>query len=198
VCGLASAALTAVVTAAGGCGEPGYSHVSQYISELGADGAAHGALVSWAGFAPIGALVFGFLALALGGLPRGATAVAGVLALSLFGAAYFFAAFFPCDAGCPATGSLAQSVHNALGFFGYAGATAGLVLLAAAFRRPARWRALFPFTAACAAVVAAAFAAMLSPELAGVRGLSQRVAEIAVFAWIAAVSASLLRAQKEA
>ena len=52
--------MTIVVTAASGCAEPGYSHLSQYISELGADGAAHGALVSRAGFAAIGAACLAF------------------------------------------------------------------------------------------------------------------------------------------
>lgn len=192
-CGLASALLTALVTAAGGCSEPDYSHFSQYISELGAEGAAHGALVSRAGFAPIGALFLAFLALASGALPRGATTVAGVLALALFGVSYFVAAFFPCDAGCPATGSLSQSVHNSVGGLGYAGATLGLALLAAALRASARWREFFAFTVACAAVVGAAFAAMLTPELSELRGLSQRTAEAAVFLWVAFVSASLLR-----
>jgi hypothetical protein len=182
-----------VVTAAGGCGESDYSHISQYISELGAEGAAHGTLVSRAGFAPIGALFLAFLALASGAFPRGATTASGLLALALFGVSYVVAAFFPCDAGCPATGSLSQSLHNTAGGAGYAGATLGLVLLAASFRASDRWREFFAFTGACAVVVGGGFGAMLAPELAGVRGLGQRGAEAAVFLWVAFVSASLLQ-----
>ena len=49
----AAAILAALVTVIGGALEPGHSHVSNYISELGARSAAHGELVSLWGFLPI-------------------------------------------------------------------------------------------------------------------------------------------------
>lgn len=44
---------------------PGYSHIRNYISELGASGAAYGELVSWIGFLPVGVLLAIFLVVAL-------------------------------------------------------------------------------------------------------------------------------------
>jgi hypothetical protein len=68
-CGLLAAALALIVPVAAGRVEPGYSHRAQFISELGAQGAANGALVSLAGFGSIGALVLSFLALVYGSFP---------------------------------------------------------------------------------------------------------------------------------
>ena len=55
----ATAALLALlVTVVGGAIAPGHSHAANYISELGARGAAHGEVVSLAGFLPIGLASF--------------------------------------------------------------------------------------------------------------------------------------------
>jgi hypothetical protein len=194
-CGLLAVLLAVVVPIAAGRLEPGYSHRSQFISELGAQGAANAAAVSLAGFAPIGALVLAFLAFAHGTFPGTQIKTAGTLCLGMVGIAYLIAALFPCDAGCPGSGSLSQSVHNTFGFFEYIGAVVGLILLGSAFRESIHWR---PLVAACLAlvpVVAAALAAMLTPQLAPVRGLSQRLAEAAIFGWIAIVSVFLLRSR---
>jgi len=175
------------------CGEPAYSHVSQYISELGAAGAAHAGLVAAAGFAPLGALVLAFVALAASAWPRTRAARTGALGIAATGTAYLASAVFPCDAGCPATGSASQAIHNAFGLAEYTGAIAGLALLGTAFRRDPVWRGLAPLTLAAAGLVALAFGAMLAPGLASQRGLFQRVAESAIFGWIALTSLRLLR-----
>jgi len=163
----------------------GYSHVSQYISELGASGATDGALVSAAGFAPAGALVLAFLALAAGALPRTRGVRAGLVCLGAVGVAYLVSAVFPCDPGCPSAGSLAQSIHNGFGLLEYAGAVAGFGLLARALRSPT--------CALAALLVAAGWAGMLTPSLEPFRGASQRLAEAAIFLWIAHTSVRLLR-----
>ena len=188
-----------IVPVAAGHVEPGYSHSSQFISELGAAGAANARLVSLAGFAPIGALVLAFLAFAYEILPgTRKRRTAGAISLAAVGAAYLMAAVFPCDAGCPGSGSISQSIHNAFGLLEYAGAWVGLVLLGSTFRDSAQWRALAPACMASAVLLGAGFVAMLLPELASVRGLSQRVAEASIFGWIAIVSVFLLRARPEA
>jgi hypothetical protein len=191
-CGLGAVALALLVPIVGGSVEPDYSHCTQFISELGASGAANATLVSVAGFAPIGVLMLAFLVFASGQLPGARKKVAGVLCLGMVAAAYLVAAAFPCDAGCPRTGSLSQSVHNAFGFFEYLGALVALVLLGSAFRESVAWRALFPVSLGCALVLGAGFIAMLLPPLEAVRGLSQRVAETAIFFWVAVVSVFLL------
>jgi hypothetical protein len=173
--------------------EPDYSHVAQFLSELGARGAAHATLVAAAGFAPIGALVLVFLACASGVLPRSRCSRAGLLCLSAVGLAYLVSAIVPCDAGCPALGSRSQAIHNLFGLLEYAGAVAGLLLLGAGLRRSPGWRGLAVAGFAAAALLGLGFVAMLAPELGALRGLAQRIAEAAIFAWIAYASVLLLR-----
>jgi len=192
-CGLAAAAWALLVPLVAGRAEPAYSHLAQYISELGADGAAHALLVAAAGFAPLGALVIAFLALVAGLLPRPRQTRAGVACLMAVGAAYVASAVFPCDRGCPSEGSPSQTIHNAFGLLEYLGAIFGLLLLRGPLRADPRWERFAPFCSAAAALVVVGFVAMLLPPLAPFRGLAQRTAEAAIFGWIAAASLHLLR-----
>ncbi len=188
-CGLAAAAWAFAVPGVAACASAPYSHASQFISELGAHGAVHGALVSLAGFAPTGVLVLAFLALADGLLPGARRVRAGLACLGAVGLAYLVSAVFRCDPGCPSAGSLAQSIHNAFGLLEYVGASAGLLLLAPALGSRA--------CAAAALGVALGLAAMLTPSLEPLRGISQRVAEASIFGWIAITSVHWLQLEAD-
>lgn len=195
LCGFAAIAFALVTALAGGAARPGYSHVTQYISELGESGAVHGGLVSALGFAPTGIAVLLFLTFAAPSMPRVRGTALGLACFAGVGAAYVAAALARCDAGCPSTGAISarQAFHNAFGVFEYAGAFAGLLLLGAAFRRSETWRGSARATFFCAGLVGVGFAAMLMPSLAPVRGVAQRVAELGVFGWIAIIAVALLR-----
>jgi Protein of unknown function (DUF998) len=146
--------------------------------------------VSAAGFAPTGALVLAFLALAAPYLPRSwwsASACFGAV-----GAGYLVSAVARCDPGCPAAGSLSQSVHNLFGALEYVGAFAALLLFAGAFRRSDPWRPLWPVCVLCAALVGLGFAGVVAPSLAALRGASQRIAEAGIFGFVAVVALALL------
>jgi hypothetical protein len=192
-CGLTAAALALLVPVLGGWAEPGYSHVGQYISELGAVGAAHPTLVAALGFAPIGVLVLAFVVLVAPLLPASRLARGGgLVGLAVVGAAYLVAAWFPCDAGCPSEGSPAQLIHNLFGLLEYVGAAAGLIALGVGLRRSPAWRRVGNACLVAAAMVTLGLVAGLAPGLAPVRGLSQRLAEGAIFGWLALASVRLL------
>jgi ribosomal protein S18 acetylase RimI-like enzyme len=142
--GLAASTFAVAVPLIGAWARPGYSHVSQFISELGESGAPGAAWVSAAGFAPIGGLVLVFLALAGRVLPVSRWTLSGLLCLGAVGAGYLAASLAPCDPGCPATGSLSQAVHNSFGALEYVGAIAGLLLLGASFRVSRGWSSSHP------------------------------------------------------
>ncbi len=186
---LASACLGALavvlLTVIGGAAFPNYSHVSQFISELGARGAPHATLVAYAGFLPAGILVCAFAALAWKALPRSTPTTLGMLGIALFGLGYLVAVYFPCDAGCrPAEPSGAQLVHNALGLAGYLAAPPSLALLGWQARRwpGAKGLSMLGFAGAVLALIALS---LLSPEFAYV-GVAQRVLEASVLSWIVA------------
>lgn len=179
--GVAAALLALAVALAAPLGRPAYSHVSQYISELGETGAPNAVWVR-IGFALIGLCALTFVASARRILPASRRTTAGLLCLAAVGAAYLVSALAPCDAGCPAVGSVAQSVHNLFGMLEYVGGVAGLLLLSAAVDRR-----LAMLCRVAALLVAIGFAGMLLPSLATVRGVAQRVAEVALFGCFAAI-----------
>jgi hypothetical protein len=192
VCGLWSAVWAFVVPAAGSL-RSDYSQTSQYISELGARGEPLGAVVSIAGFGVTGLLVFAFLWLGRQELPAGLLTTIGVVGFAGVGVAYVVAAVFRCDPGCPSEGSLSQSIHSTSGLFEYLGASIGLLFLAAAFWRAPGWRAAVVPSVLAAILVGIGFLGMLQPSLQSWRGLSQRIADGAIFVWIAWTSLRLLR-----
>jgi hypothetical protein len=193
VCGLLAAMWAFLVPIVGARGVDGYSQTSQYISELGARGMPHGVVISTLGFGVTGLLVFVFLWLARPGLPATGLATAGVVAFAGVGVAYLAASVFRCDPGCPSEGSLSQTIHSTSGLFEYVGGGVGLLLLAAALRHDSPWRGAAAVTAAAAILVGIGFLGMLRPDRPEWRGFNQRIADGAIFAWIAWTSIALDR-----
>ena len=187
--------LLATMIVAGGAAWPGYSHYSQFISELGATGAPYGRLVSLGGFLPVGILITTFAVLAAFIAPRGGLRYAGFACLVLFALGYIGAAFYPCDAGCRSvTPSFSQMMHNLFGLGGYLAAPLGLVLLGVSARGWPGGRRLFPLDIACAMLAMGGFLTMIDTPFGG---LSQRILEGAVALWILVCAFTLRRAPSD-
>jgi hypothetical protein len=108
---------------------PGYSHISNTISELGETGTPRAHLVAYGFFLPVGLMVW--LALWLvhqGRADKEASAV--LLALACLGTGYVVAAFAPCDPGGPLFGSWRTLIHNLAGLLDYGGTGVGFLLVA--------------------------------------------------------------------
>lgn len=180
---LGSLAIVTVLTLWAGALTPGYSHTSQFISELGETGAPFEWPVRLAGFLPAGLLVVAFAFLAFGAIPRSRPVTLGLIGLVLYAGGYLVAVLYPCDAGCrPDEPSTSQLIHNAAGLVGYLATPVFLFILARATREWPGARAL-----SSAGYVASALALLglltLSPD-SDVVGLSQRTIEFAVLGWI--------------
>jgi hypothetical protein len=79
---------------------PGYSHASQFISELGATGAPYRAVMNFGGIIPAGVLTVAFaLAMYWNFGPGFSLAVSSALA-AVAGLGRLTAGIFPCDPGC--------------------------------------------------------------------------------------------------
>lgn len=190
---VAGYALLLVMVVAGGAAWPGYSHTTQFISELGATGAPHARLVNFGAFLPIGLLISLFAVLAMLIPPRGVLRTLGFLGIFVFATGYTGAAFFPCDAGCDPVRpdpSASQVLHFLFGTAGYIVAAPTLLALAIASRTWPGGRLLFPLGIVCAAVSGLALLGMIPP----MEGLFQRVLEGAVGLWILACAFTLRRA----
>lgn len=158
--------------------KPGYSAMSQYISELGATGSAHAVLISIGGFIPVGVLAACLLwAMAARVSVSGASRV-GYWLLLCEPLAWLGSALAPCDLGCTLEGSLSQALHNLLGAFTYLGTMLALLLLATTPRIKPITRMLW---IALAVIWLLLFALMGTPPLHDWRGLLQRLAEWLVY-----------------
>jgi Protein of unknown function (DUF998) len=175
----------AVVTVAFGIGfylvgaaiKPGYSHLSQYLSEMNATGSAYADLLGFGGFMPLGLLLAGFLIAAAPLVEAHGLARAGFWLLWSQPIAFVGVALWPCDLGCPIDGSANQLAHNIHGLVTYVAGGVSLLLLslgpaADAPGRGSRW-----FLRISALLWLVLFVLMLDDSLAPVRGLQQRIAD---------------------
>lgn len=175
-----------LMLAAGGALKPGYSHISQYISELNALGTPSAWQIGTFGFIPFGLVIIAALILAAPLLPVRGVARVGYWMLLLEAVAYIGSAAAPCDAGCPAEGSLSQRLHNLLGVLTYLGTFVAVVLLACGTGMRAVTRSVLLVAAMLWVLL---FFAMVAPPLEPVRGLLQRTGEavlygvLSVLAW---------------
>ena len=97
---LATVLFVTLLALLGGIATPGYSHVSQFISELGATQAPYEYASRFIGFLPAGIALLAFAWLAHGALPKSRLTTLAFLALAIYALGYIAAAFFPCDPGC--------------------------------------------------------------------------------------------------
>lgn len=158
---------------------PGYSHISNTISELGEMGAAQAHWVAFGFFLPVGLIVWLALWLAHGHRSGQDTSLV-LLALSGLGAGYVLSAFFPCDPGGPLFGSWRTLVHNAAGVIDYGGTVLGFLLFCLYCARH-RMRPQAVAFGIAAALGSLALVLLGLPPAFPVRGAVQRVTELIQF-----------------
>lgn len=175
---VAFVAFAAAFYAVGGLIKPGYSHRSDFISELNATGTPWATALGFAGFLPLALLLAAFLIAAAPLVNLRGASRAGYLLLWSQPIAFLGVVVAPCDAGCPAVGSATQALHNLIGLVTYLGAALAFVLLSFApglTGRAAVWR---PLLRAAGVAWLVLFVLMLQPPLAPWRGLLQRGADV--------------------
>jgi hypothetical membrane protein len=191
--GVAGPIVFAVVVLAAAAGYPGYSHVANFMSELGATGAPRAALMNYGGFIPVGTLLTAFALSLMRALPRTAMMTAGAGLVMLFGVGVFAAGVFSCDLGCPTSGgTLENQIHNAIGPTCFLCVITGSGILGWAFRDVPAWRRLSGYSLATSAVALVFFLGLVSSlESRTVTGLWQRLMLGTLFLWcgVAAVHA---------
>lgn len=192
---LAPATFTAVVVVAGWI-RPDYSHLRQFISELGATGTVGAPLMNYAGFIPTGVMLLLFARATRALILGDAAAALGCAFLHFFGVAVLVAGIVRCDEGCPiARGSLSNLVHgfgSPVAFLCAVGAMAGFGW---ALRRRAGWVGLGGYSLG-SAVVALGLMVVLAASLRTREwtGLWQRILLTVVFSWCLVVALRLRRA----
>jgi len=171
--------------------KPGYSQVSNFVSEYNATGTPWAHTLTYAGFIATTTLFSCFLVAAAPITQVSGVGRLGFWLLRSVPFSYLLGAIAPCDAGCPLEGSTSQNVHNALGVIAYFGMGIGvaLVSLAPGFTSFKSRRIFMLLTGVAFPVV---FVLMIQPDLAQWRGLLQRSLDVAMAASLVLVAVTIL------
>ena len=193
LCGVVAPVIFSLLVIAAGTQYPGYSHLTQAISELGGVEAAR-PWIQNANFFVTGLLIVAFMI----GLHRNLGSRQSAVAASLVGAFGVVAvahAFLPCDAGCEFV-SIAGSVHNVTGLAGFLSAIAGVFLMSRAFGVDRHWKPydVYSVVTAGAGLVSLVLWIALAKvvRIQSVNGVLQRVFAATIFVWIEVIAIRLL------
>lgn len=159
--------------------KPGYSQLSNFVSEYNATGTPWAGTLTYAGYLATAVLLSAFLVSATPLAQVSGASRLGFWLLWSIPASFFLAVIAPCDVGCPIEGSASQLLHNFLAIASYFGMGAGIVLisLASGFSAFKLRRAFMLLVGIAFPVV---FIAMVQPEVAPWRGLLQRSLDVAL------------------
>lgn len=177
---------------------PGYSHLDQAMSMLGAQGAPTHGFSAWVNNFPLGVL---FVLFAVGVARRFRGSWVALLSagfISLHGLASFGTGYFPCDAGCqPAVPSQAQMAHNLAGLVMFVSLTAAMLLWVFIGKRQLGSLGFALFSALC---VVGSFLTIIMAGAAldegHLFGFYQRLNYGVCVLWVAALAVMALRGRR--
>jgi hypothetical membrane protein len=186
LCGMVAPVLWAAAIIFCGSLRPEYSHLTQYISELGERGSATEHIIRYAGFVSTGLMHAAFAAM-LYVVFKGqglAMTAAGLLAIN--GLARIGAGIFPCELGCAGPRLLlSQKLHSlssGVGFFALIGAC---VLWGILLRRYRKLRCLGVYSVASGVLGLVFLALMLwSADQKSGTGLYERLSTGVLSLWV--------------
>jgi hypothetical membrane protein len=170
-----------------------FSHLHQFISELGASGTPHAWLMNYVGFVPTGLLFLGFAVSTRSIMPRTVLSTIGTLLLVVFAVGATVAGIASCDVGCPqGSGSLANMVHDQISPVAFLALILAAALFGFYFRGVEDWRPYWMYSVATSVVSFSLMAMLfLSLESRYLTGLWQRLLLVALFAWCATIGLRL-------
>ena len=196
--GVAGPAVFATLIVVCGALRPDYSHVRQFISELGATGTPNAALMNGAGFLPAGLLLAAFGASLAVAFPRGTVTFVAAGCLTGFGLGHVGAGIYSCDPGCPLqNASWESAMHDRISEVAFVSGIAGTALWAWVFRRRPGWRSLAAYSAVTSVTALALLIAMVASfEARAFTGVWQRAFVGTLYLWCAVVGVRVYRAER--
>jgi hypothetical membrane protein len=190
LCGIAAPVLLFCAVLIAGSLHPNYSHVSQAISVLGAQGAPYKIILNFLGLIPSGLLTLLF-SLAMLQIIKGNSALYISCAfVALAGLGRLFAGFFPCDPGCIPIISISGKLHAIFGGIAlFAGSIAPLMM--AIGLRKQHYRVMYYISLVLGIASILVFMALTSQIMMPYFGLMQRMLLILTYVWMIVVAISI-------
>lgn len=174
---------------------PGYSHLDQAMSQLGAQGAPTQGFSAWVNNLPLGVLFVLFAVGVMRQVRGSRLALFSAVLIFVHGLASFATGYFACDQGCaPAQPSFSQQMHNLAGLVMFLSLTLASLLWAFASRRLLGSRGFGLFSLACTVLAVATVVLMAQAVEAGHSfGLYQRINYGISVIWATGLALMLLR-----
>ena len=191
-CGIVSPILWLALIATAGALRSGFSHFTQYISELGERGSATEALMNYGAFGFTGFLYLCFAAAVLATFQDGWLRRAAAILIGVDGIGRMGAGVFPCDPGCVQV-SLGPNLHRLFATIGFGAGVSAALLWGFVLRRVPPLRSLSSFSVG-SGVVALVFLLLMSgtrnPALP--KGVFEHVATVVLSVWLLVFASRLV------
>jgi hypothetical membrane protein len=192
-CGIVSPMLWLGLIAVAGALRPDFSHLTNYISELGERGSATEAWMRGAAFEFTGFLYLCFAAAVWATVRRGPAVTIACLLIALEGFGRMGAGVFPCDPGCVRV-SETQDLHKLFATVGFCSGILAAILWGILFRRLPPFRSLSWFSIASGIVALVALLLMSSENNPfGAPGLPEHLATAVLSIWLFVFAVRLVR-----
>ena len=193
--GVAGPLLFFAAVAVSGALRADYSHLNQFISELGETGGEFAWLMNYFGFMASAALILIFVLAFQTRFRRTTVTVVGTLLLALFAVCVFLAGVFSCDVGCPiADRSPEQQLHDLVSIIAFPVFVLGVAVWGCHFFRLAGWRRFGQYSLVTAGVSVVLLVAMVQSEASRIgTGLYQRLFLGVLFLWLAVLAIRLVK-----
>ena len=174
---------------------PGYSHVNQFMSELGETGGHFAWAMNYLGFMLSAGFILIFVLAFRTHLPRTVLNTVGTSLLVVFAVSMFFAGVFSCDVGCPLIErSLDQKLHDLFSILAFPAFTAGVFICGLSLSRTVGWRRFGIYSLVTAILSLILLVAMVQSEASREgTGTYQRFYLGVLFLWLMAMSVKQFR-----
>jgi hypothetical membrane protein len=195
LCGILAPILWASAIFVTGSLRPEYSHLTQYISELGERGGSTEFIMRYAAFVPTGLMHMAFAAFLYVKFKGSPLATFAAMLLAINGVSRIAAGMFPCEIGCALPRLLfSQKLHSlsvGAGFFALISAS---VLWGILFRRYQSIRCLSAYSIGSGCLGLVFLVLMLwSAELRASTGLYERLSSGILSMWVLVFAVRLWR-----
>jgi hypothetical membrane protein len=192
VCGIIGPIIYTIVVIILATLRPGYSHITQMMSELGAAGAPNALIMNTAGFILLGVLITGFSVGLHRGTAGGKGSKIGPLLIAISGIFLIATGIFPCDPGC-VNGSFTGRMHSMSARASGVAMALAPFAIACRFSKDSRWKGYTSYTVASGVVTAFLGLSLLFLAIEGWAGLLQRIGMGVPLFWVEVVAIRLLR-----
>ncbi len=191
ICGIIAPIIFAIIVMIAGLLRPDYSHLINFISELGAVGAPN-AIIQRINFVLVGILIVGFTFGLHRGIGDGKGSIIGPLLFAIFGLSAVVSGIFSTDPIQP--GSFSDIMHSMSSAIGSMAAIFGFFIISIRLEQDILWvrYRYFSMVIAFVAIVVSVVGTGLLSVL-GAPGLAQRLFMAVLFLWIEVMAIRLFQ-----